>query len=155
MYQRGIPTIERFQNKVKKTKYCWLWTSYLDKCGYGHFKLNQKTEQAHRVSYRLYVGEIPEGMCVCHKCDTPDCVNPNHLFIGTQLDNVEDREKKGRGGRADGEKAGSAKLTDKEVLEIRRKYKPYKYQAKTLAEEYGVRLRTIRKILCRKTWKHI
>ena len=89
-------TKERFWEKVDKSGDCWKWIAHLLK-GYGRFRLNNKTWSAHRVSWTLHYGEIPEGMCVLHRCDNPGCVNPEHLFLGTRTDNMKDRDQKGRG----------------------------------------------------------
>jgi hypothetical protein len=75
---------------------CWIWSRYKDKAGYGKLYFRNKVYLAHRVSYILYKTEIPKGSCVLHKCDQPSCCNPNHLFIGSQADNVKDMIKKGR-----------------------------------------------------------
>lgn len=85
-----------FLQKVNKTDTCWLWTAGKDKDGYGKIKFNQVNLRAHRVSWALYRGSIPEGHFVCHKCDTPSCVKPSHLFTGTSTDNNRDRDSKGR-----------------------------------------------------------
>ena len=90
---------ERFADKWTREKGCWLWVARKNAGGYGTFKADSKSLLAHRVSYELYVGEIPDGMCVCHKCDTPACVNPQHLFLGSHKDNAVDCVQKGR--RAD------------------------------------------------------
>jgi len=90
--------VDRFWEKVDMRGHCWEWTAAKTSCGYGRFKVEGKTVGAHRVSYELHYGEIPEEMCVLHTCDTPPCVNPEHLFLGTPTDNNRDRDQKGRNG---------------------------------------------------------
>jgi len=91
------PLAERFWEKVEKTDGCWLWTSTLNTWGYGQFQIGRtKQYRAHRIAYELTYGPIPAGMHVCHHCDNPRCVRPDHLFLGTHLDNMRDRQAKGR-----------------------------------------------------------
>lgn len=91
--------VERFEAKINKTESCWLWTAakYVD--GYGAFRLSnpRRQERAHRVAWQLYRGEIPNGLHVLHRCDVRECVNPFHLYLGTNADNVADRQQRGRG----------------------------------------------------------
>lgn len=93
---RNRDPIERFMEKVKKTKTCWLWTATKFTAGYGSFSYQSKKVAAHRFAYTVFVGEIPEGKFVLHHCDVPPCVNPDHLFLGTQTDNLQDMTEKGR-----------------------------------------------------------
>jgi len=92
------PIMERFMSKVQKTDDCWIWIGSHNNHGYGKMMYPRKGEfiYAHRLSYILHKGEIPDGLLVLHKCDNPLCVNPSHLFLGTQLDNVHDAIHKGR-----------------------------------------------------------
>ncbi len=149
---------------------CWLWTGsarairkgYLQ---YGEMVLQKNYEQkhflAHRISWILYKGEIPDGMDVLHRCDVPLCVNPDHLFIGTQKDNVTDMIKKGRKFIARGERAGSAKLTDDKVRQIRSLYvrgkAPYKNDngIYALARRFNVSSSAIWSIVTRQWWRHL
>lgn len=89
----------RFEAKIEPEPNtgCWLWVASVNACGYGTIGVHGKSVLAHRVAWTLYRGEIPVGMCVLHICDTPPCVNPAHLFLGTPRDNAVDRQKKGRG----------------------------------------------------------
>ena len=88
--------IERFMDKIEfePTSGCWLWDGPINYAGYGHFKLNNRNERAHRVSYIIHNGNIPEGMSICHKCDVRACVRPDHLWVGTHKENCLDRGKK-------------------------------------------------------------
>lgn len=117
----------------------------------------------HRLSWEHHVGPIPKGLLVLHRCDNPPCFNPNHLFLGTQADNMADMDAKGRRhkGPVDttnlhrGEQASWAKLTEAQVREIRARYVPRKVTQDYLASEYGVSRRTIGMIIDRVNWKHI
>jgi hypothetical protein len=86
----------RFEKKIRKSDSCWIWIAATSKFGYGRFLFNGKNTAAHRVAWTIYRGEIPKGMFVLHKCDVRNCVNPDHLFLGTQDDNMKDCAKKGR-----------------------------------------------------------
>lgn len=100
---------------------CWIWIGDQNDDGYGRFYLgNKKRKLAHRHIYELNFGEIPDGMCVCHTCDCPSCVNPAHLWLGTHADNMKDRnhKKRSNGGRNCGEKSPVSKLNDDLVREI-------------------------------------
>jgi len=115
-----FPTTEaRFWAKVQKTDDgCWMWMGGKDSSGYGTFYDGERTIGAHRYSYELHIGPIPDGMLCCHHCDRPACCNPAHFFLGTKKDNADDRDKKGRNINLRGEKHGRAKLTEAKIKEI-------------------------------------
>lgn len=142
---------EKFWEKVDKSADCWIWLGHIDKYGYGKFW----NYLSHRFAWILTNGEIPKGLYVCHHCDNPSCVNPAHLFLGTQQDNMDDMVKKGRTSPPLGERNGCSKLTEKDVLEIRRRLKVDKVSMYRLAKEYRVSATNIRSIALKETWKHV
>lgn len=119
--------------------------------GYGDFWLNGDMVLAHRAAYELLVGPIPDGMRVLHRCDNPPCVNPEHLWVGTDADNVADMVRKGRNRSVRGEAAPRAKLNDAAVRAIRATPE----RAVTLARRYGVAESTISAVRHRVNWKHV
>jgi len=149
--------INRFMRKVDKRgdDECWEWLSVKLPSGYGKFQLNYKNPLAHRVSWAIHKGSIPSGMCVCHKCDNPSCVNPNHLFLGTRLDNVRDMDKKRRGNRAKGSNHYKSKLVESDAIKIRELYKTGNYSRIELGKMFGVSDKNIHPIVNRETWKHV
>jgi hypothetical protein len=159
---------KRFWSKVAITANpdrCWTWTAFKTSFGYGYFHPEYKKQMtAHRYSYLLNVGEIHKGFVVMHMCDNPSCVNPRHLKVGTHADNSADMVAKGR--QANGLRSGRytkpektvrgedchlSKLTESDVIEIRKRKKSYR----KMAVDYGVHKDTILHILMRRTWKHI
>ncbi len=146
---------QRFWAKVVKTDGCWIWNRGKGVKRYGSFKVGRSTEIAHRFSWKLHRGPIPDGLNVLHHCDNTRCVRPDHLFLGTQADNVADMIGKGRDHKAKGERAALSKLTEAQVREMRRRYVAGVVGCHRLAAEYGVRKGTVQFIIARKTWKHI
>jgi hypothetical protein len=145
----------RFWSKADRTGNCWEWTAYRKPGGYGQFTVRKGVfYNAHAVSYALTHGPIPPGMSICHRCDNPPCVNPDHLFLGTQYDNAIDMFAKGRATRSRGTDRANARLTDETVRQIR-SAGLYWGLIRDLSEEYGVSTTTIRGIRTRKKWRHV
>lgn len=147
---------ERFEEKFAKLDGCWEWKAFKSPYGYGKIWIAGRPQLAHRVAYQLYVGEIPEGLCVCHSCDNRKCVNPSHLFLGTNADNVRDREKKSRGvmPMRSGEKNSQAKLSEEQIVEIRT-MRSEGIRGIDLAKEFGVTQATISSIVHRRNWAKV
>jgi hypothetical protein len=148
---------ERFHIKVspEPNTGCWLWTGATKELGYGVIgrgRRGQGTEKAHRVSWRLHYGDIPDGQCVCHRCDVPSCVNPEHLFLGSLGDNARDCVAKGRNFVPNnrGERAKWAKLTSADVAEIRKRA----ITGVAYAKRYGVSKSAIYQIWAGQNWAH-
>lgn len=137
----------RFFKKVKKLENgCWEWIGSKNKKGYGYFKCTSFTKQlAHQVSYILFKGDIPKNCHVCHECDFTSCVNPDHLWIGSAMQNACDMQSKRRD--------GNRKLTEEDVIAIRELLKT-KSQLE-IALMYSITEGTVSSISCRRTWKHI
>lgn len=152
---QSLPVEDRFWRQVRKTDGCWLWMAGRDKDGYGAFRARLDGvlhTRAHRFSYHLNKGRIPFSLSICHTCDNPACVRPDHLFLGTMAENMADKMAKGRHravGR--GEKHPLAKLTDEQVRAILLDPRP----DARLANEYNVSTETIAGIKRRDTWKHL
>jgi len=150
--QLSAETKRRFMAFIDKcADGCWLWRGHTDK-GYGIFAVNSRPVLAHRFAYALFVGEIPAGMCICHSCDNSRCVNPDHLFIGSHRDNMNDMVAKGRVAR--GARHGNVKLSADTVRAIRL-YARIGINDRFIARRLGVPLLNTRAIIARRTWKHI
>lgn len=135
---------------------CWLWTRALSDAGYGKVWWDDEVRYTHRVAYELERGEITAGLCVCHSCDTPRCVNPAHLWLGTKGDNNADANAKGRssGGSSPGEMNPVARLTASIVRVIRKRVAAGE-QHTAIARELGVCKQTIGNVVSGKTWSHV
>lgn len=153
----GLTLEERFWNKVKKGKLreCWPWTAATDKDGYGIFGTESTTAaKAHRVAYQLKYGVDPGLLKVLHRCDNPPCVNPRHLYMGTPMDNMQDKIMRGRERYIRGEECHTAKLTAVQVQAIR-KHHAEGMSSGLLANTFGVTRDNVYLIVKGKTWKHI
>jgi hypothetical protein len=127
---------------------CWLWTGFRDKDGYGNITIGRgRSFRTHRVAYEVFHGRAAEGMHVCHACDVPACINPQHLFLGTPADNVRDMYAKGRKRPLAGEAHPMARLTDAQVAEIREK-RALGLTLAAIAECYGVSFQHV-SLICR------
>jgi hypothetical protein len=154
-----------FWERVDKSGDCWLWTGSKNKSGYGSVLAFGRTMTTHRVSWALTYGDIPDGLFVCHHCDNPPCVNPDHLFLGTHQDNMDDAMSKGRMvfpyetrsrvARFPGELNPSAKLTESDVLLIKELSATTEITRKQLAEKFGVSRDAIRDVIVGRRWKHL
>ena len=155
---KSVPLADRFWANVNKSDGCWNWTA-CTQLGYGTiYACGHKSKRlwAHRVSWELHHGPVPDGLFVLHHCDNPSCVRPDHLFLGTTFDNVHDCMSKGRWPEAiRGESHANAKLTDDEVREIRSRYSTKDTSCTRLAAQYGVSRSLIWLIVRRMRWQHI
>lgn len=155
------PMPERFWRRVEKSSDvngCWLWQGQVDKDGYGLLHDSEKPGKrgnirAHRYSWRLHSSD-PGEKFVCHHCDTPGCVRPDHLFLGTCDDNLKDMAAKGRGWGPRGTRHHATKLTESKVIGIRRSWNNGLSRA-AISELFGQKPQNVWKIVKRKTWDHV
>ena len=153
--QIGERLVERFNAKWQTADNgCWLWTASLAGKGYGQLKIPGERKQvyAHRLAWLIHRGPIPDGKEVCHDCDTPRCVNPDHLFVGTRRDNQQDMKAKGR--HLYGERNAMAKLTNKKVREIRR-LNGARLSQRQIAKIFGVSPMTIGRVIRGERWANV
>jgi HNH endonuclease len=147
------PLHERLYRGIdKRPNGCWIWTGTANNMGYGTISVAGKRKLVHRVVFEQTVGPIPEGKDACHRCDTPACCNPDHVFIGTRLDNMRDAARKGR--TLSGERAPNAKLNDEIVREIRTRHAAGEVQRR-IAEDTGVDYRRVNAIALRRAWRSV
>lgn len=154
---RSLDVALKFMRSVEITDYCWIWTGETVRGGYGRMRIGKKKVPASHVSWGIFYGNKQNDLLALHKCDNPACVNPNHLFLGTQKQNIQDALSKKR--FPAGETHHNAKLSTSQVEEIRSKYhKGHRYHPSatdqnSLAREYGVDQQTIWRIVNLKGWK--
>lgn len=146
----------RFWKKVeiKENKECWNWLAKGNRQGYGEFWDNdtQSSVPSHRVAWIITNRKIPDGMLVCHRCDNTSCVNPNHLFLGTQSDNINDMYRKGRGVNNKGENSGVSKLTESDVLKIVDYRVNHKMKLREISNNFQISISHVNNILIGKSW---
>lgn len=149
---RSASLFDRIKHySIKSESGCWEWTGTITRTGYAQLWWRGKMRLAHRMSYDCFIAPIPDGMLICHKCDNRGCVNPDHLFVGTQTDNRNDMYGKGRGADKRGERHHASKLTADDVAFIRTSG----WRDIDLAKKFNVHKGTIRDARIGRNWKHI
>lgn len=162
--RQSQPIEPRFWSKViRSDDGCWLWSGWTSR-GYGCIKVGGKKKLSHRVSWELHNGPVPDGLFVCHHCDTPGCVRPDHLFLGTSQENSADRDAKGRQAKGSkthrkhiprGEGHTQSKLQECDVIEIRTLYASGAFEMSALARRFGVTRNLVSEIVNGKIWTHL
>lgn len=149
----GLSLMDRLMVWCSKSAGCWEWTGFRDSKGYGRINIGDTPALAHRVSWEVFRSPIPDGMYVLHRCDNPSCMRPEHLFLGDQQMNMDDKmsKKRHRYGVSRGIAHGCSKLTEDQVREIRASVGP----SRITAEQYGISGRQVRDIRTLKVWKHL
>lgn len=148
---------ERFFKNISNENHpdnCWIWIGLKNKFGYGRIRMNYSDHTAHRYSYELHKEQIKNYLLVCHTCDRPMCVNPDHLYLGTHQDNAVDRKTRNRNNPRRGSNHSNAKLNEQIVKEIKNNL--FKYMSVSeIAKKYNVKYETILAIKTGKNWKHV
>jgi hypothetical protein len=154
----GLSVEDRFWQKVNKksSDECWEWLGATHhQWGYGNLTIDGKYMAAHRYSWELHNREIPDGMLVCHHCDNPSCVNPNHLFLGTNADNMRDRDKKNRQARLIGTNNGRAILNEDDIKQIFKLRNTSNYTVKEIADMFNISKSAIEAIIYKRNWTFV
>lgn len=154
MPRRKMPVLDRLMagSSVDPLTDCWNWKRQRCRKGYGRIKIKGISKVVHRISYEVHLGCVPDEMLVCHTCDNRGCINPDHLFLGTNADNMADMVAKGRQGKLRGEACGRAKLSESDVIAIRG---AVGIGRGDLAEKYGISRASINDILSGRSWTHL
>lgn len=155
MTRRRMSVEERFWSYVEKGPGCWRWLAKTDRDGYGRFWVLPKTVRSHRFAWELENGPIPHGLAICHRCDNPTCVRPDHLFLGTNLDNVRDCVRKGRRRYGVGEANPCARLTAEAVVEMRRLFFVERMKQRDIARRFGVSQAAACLAISGQRWRHV
>ena len=142
-------------NTVEDDNGCWLWQKSLSMSGYGRISINSFDYRVHRISYQEFVGEIPDGLYVLHECDVRSCCNPDHLFVGTQQDNMDDMKDKNRHSVIKGSNHYNAKLTEDNIKIIKTLLLYTDKTQKEIGEIFGVLPNTISRIKTGNRWQHL
>lgn len=140
--------------QCRRVNDCLIWLGGVDHYGYGRITIEHKRYRVHRVMYEMVYNPIPDNKVIMHSCDIPNCVEPEHLSVGTQYENIMDAFRKGRNGSAYGEKQSNTILTAEKVIAIREEHKRY-HSLKELAKKYGVSVSSINQIVRGKRWNHL
>ena len=143
---------EKIENKITKKGSCWVWNGEKFRSGYGRIRIHWKKYTLHRVVFELYIGPIPKGLCVLHKCDNKPCINPEHLFLGTKADNAHDRDRKGRTIlHLENLIPKTSKITRAQVIKIKNDNR----KQKEIGADYGLSQQQISRIKNDQTRRHI
>lgn len=159
-------TVRGFWARIEKGDDCWLWRGAMRPNGYGGYVMNRVPVYAHRLSWQIHHGPIPAGLFVCHRCDVKRCVRPDHLFLGTRQENMDDMKRKGRQAHGPthvararvsavkGSAHYNAKLSDEKVVAIRHR-RAAGEMLKSIAKDMGVNIRAVSKVVHGKRWAHV
>jgi len=147
--------IVMFEQKFTKSDGCWLWEANKLPSGYGMFRVQNTMQKAHRIAYQTYIGSFDRSLHVLHTCDVRNCVNPAHLFLGTNADNVKDKMSKDRQQRLAGELNGRAILTETSVKLMRKQWASGLFTQGQIAAQHGCKLGTVSGIVNRTAWKTV
>lgn len=144
---------EQFWSRASRVGECWIWQGSLTTNGYGRLLVKGRWLGTHKIAFLLSHGSVPDGLEVCHTCDNRACIRPDHLFLGTHRENMQDMKTKGRS--TYGTKHFNAQLTEDDIRQIRALYVPWKVTCRQLGEMFGTSYKNISRIVRREAWAHV